>query len=62
MGGAQRVSALANEALRENDPRWAAHLLVKLVDAGLESTSVRETPARAYRALGRNTINFDGRA
>jgi alkyl sulfatase BDS1-like metallo-beta-lactamase superfamily hydrolase len=62
MGGPERVMALAEEALQGNDPRWAAHLLVKLVDAGLESASVREKLANAYQALGRDTFNFDGRA
>jgi alkyl sulfatase BDS1-like metallo-beta-lactamase superfamily hydrolase len=61
LGGAERLMELAEQALQENDPRWAIHLLVKLEDSGLESTEVREKLARAYETVGRSTYNFDGR-
>ena len=62
IGGAEKVIELADRALEEDDPRWAIHLLVKLMDSGLESTEVREKLARAYDRLGRESYNFDGRA
>jgi len=62
MGGAEKVMEMADKALRDSDPRWAAHLLVKLTDSGLESSEVRDKLAMAYEAVGRDTTNFDGRA
>ncbi|MBI5523311.1 MAG: MBL fold metallo-hydrolase [Desulfarculus sp.] len=66
LGGAGRVLELARQGLAQDDPRWAAHLLAKLQDAGLATGALagpwQEAQAAALEALARQTANTNGRA
>ena len=66
LGGAQRVLELAQQALAQDDPRWAAHLLAKLQDAGLQTGALsepwRQAQAAALEATALQVGNTNGRA
>ncbi|MBI4797346.1 MAG: MBL fold metallo-hydrolase [Desulfarculus sp.] len=66
LGGAGRVLDLAGQALAQDDPRWAAHLLAKLKDAGLATGALagpwRQAQIQALEATARQTANTNGRA
>ena len=62
MGGPQAVLAAAEQAMTGGDPRFAAHLLGKLRDAGLQSDeTLAPRLAAAYRAVAGGVINTNGR-
>jgi alkyl sulfatase BDS1-like metallo-beta-lactamase superfamily hydrolase len=59
MGGAEAVLAMARAA---DDPRWAAHLLALLEDAGAAEPEVLDPElARAYEAIAATVHNANGR-
>jgi len=64
MGGAAAVRAAA-EAARASDPRWAAHLLRKLLDAGALDEAGRAEATRALaealRGIAAGVANTNGR-
>jgi alkyl sulfatase BDS1-like metallo-beta-lactamase superfamily hydrolase len=55
MGGAEAVLALAEQAVNEGDPRWAATLLNHVVFADQTNTAARERLAVIYTKLGFET-------
>ena len=62
MGGADAVLSTARGALSDGDPRWAAHLMGKLMDAGLRTEDdLKEDLITAYRAVGQAVENTNGR-
>jgi alkyl sulfatase BDS1-like metallo-beta-lactamase superfamily hydrolase len=66
MGGAAKVLASARQALAEQDPRWALHLLAKLRRGGQASgelaAQVDTALAEACQAVALSTANTNGRA
>jgi alkyl sulfatase BDS1-like metallo-beta-lactamase superfamily hydrolase len=66
MGGADEVVKQAEKALKENDPRWAVHLLGKLRDSGLTTgdrqKSMNDLMAQGLRQIAAGTVNTNGRA
>jgi alkyl sulfatase BDS1-like metallo-beta-lactamase superfamily hydrolase len=59
MGGTSAVLAEVERALQDSDPRWAAHLLGKLRDAG--HTELQTQMVAAYEALATEEANTNGR-
>jgi alkyl sulfatase BDS1-like metallo-beta-lactamase superfamily hydrolase len=66
MGGAAQVFARIEQALKDEDPRWALHLSTKLAHAGvLDEASEQKRlllQMQAERGLGALTTNTNGRA
>lgn len=63
MGGAAHVMKLAQEALTTGEPRWAQHLLAKLLASGLgDAEAQRLALADAYEAVAASVTNTNGRA
>lgn len=66
MGGAEKVLALADQALEEGDFRWSIHLLAKLEDSGLArgatADRLNEKLAFCYERLAEGIYNTNGRA
>lgn len=52
MGGAEAVMALADQALKDGEPRWAATLLNHVVFADAANMAARERLAAIYTELG----------
>jgi alkyl sulfatase BDS1-like metallo-beta-lactamase superfamily hydrolase len=63
MGGADSVLQRVEGALRENDPRFAAHLLGKLRDAqAVPADRLNPLMAQALRVVAQGIANTNGRA
>ncbi len=65
IGGFEKVIGLAKEALDNDDPRWAVHLLAKVKKSGIvpegELEMVNKLLARSYRKVAENVANTNGR-
>ena len=65
MGGPDKVMALADAALQQNDMRWAIHLLAKLADSGMATGNMHkaldEKLAVSYEKLAATLYNLNGR-
>lgn len=66
MGGAGAVLSSAEEAIANDEGKWAVHLLAKVEESGLaegdQSEKADELLARAYRMLAADVSNTNGRA
>jgi len=65
MGGYERVLQLADLAFRQNDFRWAIHLLAKLADSGMATEDMKEILndklAAGYEQMASTLYNLNGR-